>query len=258
MQKTFSSILFLFGILFIMSQANAANPTPGTCPPGQHWVRSHPRRAFTRTDGTPVSATYVSACCKPNPTAYKSWNTRLKEGMPPGWIQIHEKQKEWGPDEQERVLEALSDLPASLLVDKVRGIYRLEKSSSDDENPASGQPGEIALYDPAFDPKQNLTRILAHEFAHEIFRQYSKSEEINYLAAADWIVFRNTKTGETRFIPNRDNYVEDDGKESPSEDFSNNLEYYLFDPNTLKEKTPKVFDWIQNKFGANFKLVKGS
>ena len=28
------------------------------------------------------------------------------------------------------------------------------------------------------------------------------------------------------------------------EDFANNVEYYLFEPNVLKEKTPKAFNWI--------------
>jgi hypothetical protein len=63
-----------------------------------------------------------------------------------------------------------------------------------------------------------------------------------------------------QLIPNRDTdaYVEDDGMESMTEDFSNNVEYYLFDPQTLERKTPKVYEWLKKKFGDNFKIARGA
>jgi len=47
------------------------------------------------------------------------------------------------------------------------------------------------------------------------------------------------------FVPMRDEFVEDDGKEGPNEDFANNIEYFLFRSQSLKMKAPKVYDWIR-------------
>jgi hypothetical protein len=228
-----------------------------TCPAGAHWVKAHHRRAYAKSDGTQISATSVTAHCQTNPTAYSNWHDRLKNGRPADWLQNQEKAKSWSEEERERVIDALSDLPPSLLIDTVRGIFRLDRSQAYDANPASGQDGEITVYDPAFTKEQNLARILGHEMAHELYRHLSVDDKRNYLFAADWLPYKNTKTGEWLLIPNRDQYVAEDGKESPTEDFSNNIEYYLFDPDALKVKSPKVYDWIQKKFGDTFKLAKG-
>ena len=99
------------------------------CPSGLHWVRPHPRRAYTRSDGTHVSATQVRAHCQGNPPAYAVWNPRLKSGFPTKWENKSEKARPWAEDEKERVLEALSVLPDDLLAKSVEGIYRLEKYS---------------------------------------------------------------------------------------------------------------------------------
>jgi hypothetical protein len=53
-------------------------------------------------------------------------------------------------------------------------------------------------------------------------------------------------------------FVEDDGRQGPREDFANNLEYYLFAPEVLKEKTPKAFDWMRKRFGDRIKIGRGS
>lgn len=161
------------------------------------------------------------------------------------------------------MLEAFSQLPPELLKDSVESIFRLIKSSLYDRNPASGESGEIAVYDAAFNSKVNLARVLAHEFAHEVYRQLSYAELDDYRKAADWLNIKIPQsTGGNKFqsIPNRDSdaYVEEDGTESLTEDFSNNVEYFLFDPQTLKKKTPKVYEWIQKKFGDNFKIRKGT
>ena len=49
-------------------------------------------------------------------------------------------------------------------------------------------------------------------------------------------------------------YVAEDGKNSPTEDFANNVEFYLFDPAKLKKETPKVDKWIRERFGDKFKI----
>ena len=55
----------------------------------------------------------------------------------------------------------------------------------------------------------------------------------------------------------REFYVEDDGKEGPDEDFSNNIEYYLFKPDQLRSKSPKVYEWIRKRYGDSFRIERG-
>ncbi len=52
-------------------------------------------------------------------------------------------------------------------------------------------------------------------------------------------------------------FVESDGKTSPEEDFANNAEYFLFDPNVLKVKSPKMFEWLLKNLGPKLHLEKG-
>jgi hypothetical protein len=112
----------------------------------------------------------------------------------------------------------------------------------------------IALYDRAFQTDQNIARVLAHEFSHKLYRRLSIDDARSYNSAGDWLLLR-TPRGDLIFAPDRDGYVEDDGREGPDEDFCNNLEYFLFNPHQLKTKTPKVYDWIRKKFGDKFKLA---
>ena len=43
----------------------------------------------------------------------------------------------------------------------------------------------------------------------------------------------------------RKNIIEKDSTFSISEDFANNIEYYLYGPKTLKRKNPKIYQWIK-------------
>ena len=67
-----------------------------------------------------------------------------------------------------------------------------------------------------------------------------------------------TPSGEVVFVPMREKFVEDDGKEGPNEDFAKNIEHFLFSPQSLKKQTPKVYDWIRKRYGDKFIPVKGS
>jgi hypothetical protein len=252
-----TAITFFF--IFIISQfacsKTFASTHPNQCPTGQHWVRAYHRSAYTRVDGTLVSATEVSSHCQSNPPAYAIWHDRLKSGKPPHWQYPAEKAHAWTDDEKEKVIEALSELPSDILLNSVEGIYRLEKSIENPANPASNHENQIALYDSALKPGVDTARILAHEFAHKIYSQvYDEKERVKYAISADWmgVPIGNTLT----LIPSpiRDGFVEEDGSLNPEEDFSNNIEYFLFNPTTLKSKTPKVYDWIQKKYGDKFKI----
>ncbi len=253
----YSALLAILTVNSIaMPEALAEPRSSPKCPHGQHWVRAHHRKAYTRTDGVTFSASDVSAHCHPDPAGYSFWKDKILSGLPNGWRQRSEVAKQWSPDEKERTLEALAVLPPTLYANSLKGIYRLSKSSLDNLNPASGQPGVIALYDQAFQSKQELARVLAHELAHEAYRQLSDDEATSYGKVAQWTVV-STPSGNQIAVPLRENFSEDDGKENPNEDFSNNIEHFLFSPVGLQSKNPDIYRWLQKKYGDSFKLGDG-
>jgi hypothetical protein len=74
------------------------------------------------------------------------------------------------------------------------------------------------------------------------------------MMATNWI---KPPKGMKGWIQRKDGYVAEDGRISPDEDFANNVEYFLYDPETLKTTTPHAYTWISKHFGANFKLGNG-
>jgi hypothetical protein len=206
------------GLAFAI-ESSAEKFSKAECPEGEHFVRAHAQAAYRRMDGTFVSGSNHPLSCRKNQVSYIVWSPRIKAGMPPNWEFKTEKSKKWADGERERVLDALSSLPKFLLADEVNGIYRLKTSNQLRDNPASNFRDQFALYDPAFDGNQNTARILAHELTL-----------------------------------GRKGIVAEDCRVSPEEDFANNIEYFLFDSKTLKEKSPKVFEWLSKKYGDKLKL----
>ncbi len=253
----FPPVLFLFFPLFPMSSAFAKtgkgikhNP----CPSGEHWVRAHNQSEYTRADGTRVSGSHHKAGCRKNPVSYAVWSDRLKMGLPLNWEFKNEKSKAWTEGEKEETLEALSELPPLLLNEIVSGIYRLKASAQLTENPAANFQNQIALYDSAFGGKLNVARVLAHEFAHIFFRQMAKPEQVDYAIAAEWEATLWNGLKDKQLTLNRKDFVEYDSQNSPEEDFANNIEYFLFNPKTLKEKSPQLYVWMSKKFGDKLRL----
>ena len=156
------------------------------CPPGTYHVRSHPRRAYYRADGSFVNASHVSESCRERNAIYDAWASRLKNGFPPGWENKTEESVKWAEEQHERVLEAIGELPEDLRKTPIKGIYRLSKSIFY-PNPASNDnDGTIVLYDSAFDKDRRLARILTHEFAHEYYLTLSDLDQTSYRTALGW------------------------------------------------------------------------
>jgi hypothetical protein len=224
------------------------------CPSGEHWVRSHTQKSYIRNQ-KPVSGSSHKAGCQKNPISYAIWNKRLKSGLPPKWEFKTESPKTWTEDEKENVLNSLSEIPSELLSSSVEGIYRLKQFSQYRPNPAANHNHQIALYDSAFDHDQNLSEVLAHEFSHVAYSQYSDQERVDYAKNAEWFAVEESP-GKFILTPGRTDFVEEDGRNGIEEDFSNNIEYFLFKPQELKNKSPAVFNWIYKKYGDKFKLRK--
>jgi hypothetical protein len=187
-------------------------------------------------------------CGKPSPCA--ALGTKLKDGRPKGWIPKIEKTKKWTPEERQRAIRALSSLPEELQV-YVKGFYRMDASFLGD-NPGEQKKGNIALYDSAFGDKYVLPQVMAHELSHSLYDRLLKKDRASFLDAADWR--KSSRGNQNRVGRPKETFIKPHGMDSPSEDFSIDIEYYLFDPERLKKVTPRVYDWIQTNYGSWLRL----
>ncbi len=124
------------------------------------------------------------------------------------------------------------------------------KNSEAGANPATNADGIVALYDSSFKSKKGLARIIGHEFAHLRYGGLKEREKLDYRLSAGWRPVSGPNGIEWR--PRVGGYVEEDGEYNSEEDYANNLEYFLFDPDRLKKTTPIVHDWFKSKHGATF------
>jgi len=244
---------FLLSVSILCSSFKAMSVEGSQCPEGQHWVHAYHRRAYYKADGTFVSATEVSAHCQGNPDNYHYWETKLKDGHPYQWLNKKEVSKSWTTEERERILEALGELPSGLWDNAIINIYRMNISQTTKGNPGSSIRGVTVLYDSAFDQAHNLAEVLCHELAHQNYLNLGQVDIASYAEENGW---NNPKDigGLNIWIPTRSSYVEPDGRDSPWEDYANNVQYFLFHPEKLHLVTPSAYDWIKYHFGDNFKV----
>jgi hypothetical protein len=112
------------------------------------------------------------------------------------------------------------------------------------ENGATAVPEEniITLYDKAL--SYGLKKVLAHELSHILWKNLDRSSKEKYFADADWAL--NTK-GEV--INQREVISEEDGRLSPEEDFSNNIEHLITNKNFKQKLTPAIENCLKNILG---------
>lgn len=223
------------------------------CPQGKYAVRSHDRGSYYRADGTFVSSAHIKAHCKEFSPSYQYFLDRFKEEISPLWPHKNEKSAPWTEEQKIRVIEALDELPQILKSEKIKGIYRMKKSK-DGPNPGAGAEGIIVLYDSAFKNDRNLARILAHELAHQSYYELSEIKRQDYRRATDWKLKASKDLSVFYWVERKSGFVEEDGKNSPQEDYANNLEYFIFSPDKLKEVMPAAYDWFRKEFRNKLKL----
>jgi Mlc titration factor MtfA (ptsG expression regulator) len=156
------------------------------------------------------------------------------------------------------VIEAVGFLPKEMSADYVQAIHRMAKSVIPTNAASGSRRGDIVLYDNAFEPNRNLSQVIAHEIAHQLYNKLSPEDLASYLDSADWMDANTLLAGEPAYILTRKKSLTPDSAHSVAEDFSNNIEYFLFNPDKTKQEIPRVYQWITDRFGDKFKSGKGS
>ncbi|WP_413943460.1 hypothetical protein [Bdellovibrio sp. HCB-162] len=217
------------------------------CPDGQYPVKAHYRHSYYRASGTLVRATNVKAHCKLLTRGYIYTKNRFKDGLPQGWPHSKERAKAWKDGEKSVLIDILDNLPQEILSEKIEGFYRAERSK-DYPNPASSSDGIIVIYDSAFDNKDGLDRVITHELSHQNYEDIGETARQDYRRATGWHL-ELEKDNKYYWQGRKNGYVEEDGKMSPNEDYSNNFEHFINNPDKLKKTTPSAYEWYQKRYG---------
>ncbi len=240
----------IFGLILFFCFVTKARALE--CTSSQYLVQSHFRKAYVRSDGTHVSSSQVKAHCKELTRELIFLKDRFKNGIPQDWPHRKEISKKWTESEKQRIIEAVATFPEDIIRDSIEGLYRLNKSK-DYPNPATSSDKVITIYDSAFDPNRNISRILAHEFLHHAYRDLAEKNRQDYRRATGWRL-ELEKDGKIYWVGRESGYVEEDGKLSHEEDFANNVEHFLYDSDKLRKVTPAAYEWIKKHYGEQFKL----
>ncbi len=228
--------LLLLSFIIITPKAFASDHT---CPQRTYLVHRHPRQAYYRNDGTYVSSTTISSYCK-NYRDDGSLKTIFLKRMPKRWPHKNEQFKKCSQKKQRQISKILSSIPKVLTsVGKLK-IY-CGKKSYIANNPAASAPTDkiIILYDQGF--QMDTKRIVIHELAHILWNRLSDQEKNSYQHHSHWSLVHGV------YIHNRTSFSESDGKNSPEEDFANNVEHYFANHENFKKNFPRIYGWI-NKF----------
>ena len=238
----FFKIIFFASLIFSFTPPFNSMANTLRCPKGQYLVRAHWRMGYYRSDGIRVSPAKVSAYCK---------NYRTRK---PLVLQFHnvkkgtskeKKYKNFSKKEERQIRKAFKKIP-QILTDVGKVMLYRQGVGKYPKNPASvnSKNKRIVLYDNIFN--DNVERILAHELAHILYYNLSKKARISYEKVAGWKVGVYSNG-------HRKVFVASDGQYSPSEDFANNVEYYLYEEIVLKNKNPKIYKWIKQFMGGEIK-----
>lgn len=178
------------------------------------------------------------------------WKKKIKEGRPSAWDFKSEATTAWAEKEKTKLEESLNQLPETFKSLPLDGIYRMKRSAQI-INPGTTHNSSITIYDSAFNnPAFSIDHVIFHELAHVLYSNMAKSDRRNYESTLGWVKKDLTDQRDGSFIVAA-------AKDSPEEDFANNIEAFLLDPNLLKNKVPTAYDWISKKYSKNFKLKEG-
>ena len=178
------------------------------------------------------------------------WSGKIRPGRPTNWRITSESTADWTSGEKSKLLAVLNRFPDQSKSVPFDGIYRMKKSVTPTNPATAGSDGKaIVLYDRAFNnPFFSTSRVLTHEFGHVLFLNFSEAERRSYRDKMKWKTnLINPESRPGKFISPR-------AADSADEDFAENINFFLFEPDVLRAKVPDAYDWLTKKFSKAFKL----
>lgn len=201
------------------------------CLPNEIHIREQWINAYTKEDGTAVSAHLRSEHCREIEVVNYFQDSSVKE-----FRNFKGKFKAWTSSEKNQLNKELEKLPLWLRKYKNAKFLRANIHTGNPTNPALTYPDSktIIIFDNYFN-SSNSGHILLHEMAHIAAWDVNPVELQNFFVSNGWIY----KRGESP-IPSK-KVIIPDSSHSPSEDFANSIEMYYTNPSSLKEFNLKSF-----------------
>lgn len=169
---------------------------------------------------------------------------QFKDDPIPGWANKGETFKKWNHAEIQAVLEVLPNLPTWAQIESYT-FHRADKSTHEG-NPATSELTKktIILYDKFFSYQDKLGAI-GHEVSHFLFPNLSSADLLEFFDLSGWDV--EVKGDKVYVLPPK-KPLKPDSVINKEEDFTNHMELYISSPKRLKEKNPKVFDFLSKRY----------
>jgi hypothetical protein len=102
-------IPLLYSLLLTLLTLFASAQAAIDCPDGYFTVKAHPRNAYTKQDGTSVSATEVKEQCRPY-RKLKTLEPKFLATRPINWPIANEKFKAWKKEEETEIQKILAQI----------------------------------------------------------------------------------------------------------------------------------------------------
>lgn len=161
-----------------------------------------------------------------------------------GWGKKSETFKKWKRVEIQAVLEVFPNLPTWAQIGNY--AFRRADKSIHEENPATSELTKktIILYDKFFTYEDKLGAI-GHEVSHFLFPNLSPSELLEFSELSGWDV--EVKDDQVYVLPPK-KPLKPDSVINKEEDFTNHMEIYISSPKQLRERNPKIFDFLSKRY----------
>ncbi|MBL7664298.1 MAG: hypothetical protein JNM93_04145 [Bacteriovoracaceae bacterium] len=161
-----------------------------------------------------------------------------------GWNKKGENFKKWNLSEMQTLLELLPKLPAWVML-KDYSFRRADKSIHQGNLATSELTKKtIIFYDNFFTYEDKLGAI-GHEASHFIFPSLTSKDVLEFSNLSGWDV--EIKGGKVYAIPPKQP-LKPDSVINKEEDFTNYMELYISNPKKLKERNPKIFDFLSKRY----------
>lgn len=219
---------FIFLILF--SSLVFAKP----CGPHEIYVREQWIKAYSKSDGTKVSAHSRDAHCR-ELTSFNYFQDSTKQTFKG----IRTTIKKWSPEEKKIIEQYLEKLPLWLQKYKLTEILRGDIGGNA-LNPAAAIPltKTLIIFDKFF-KSSNKQDIINHEISHIAIYDIDSETIATFARASGWVKNDDgTRTPPSKLLFN-------DSANSISEDFANHVEAYYSSRERLLAFNPLSFIVIQ-------------